>query len=346
MVLTGALPAVGKNGARNRSEREERGVRVRWAPRKVFAFAVTAALTLATTGGPGGAGVAGAARARSPLPAPADLTPFTARYPGGLGIYRPVGRRVDGHPALYVTWLRLPDQPSTVVGVAWMDTHLLRAQLYSGSLSPGGLYWRRTAPVSPSAARTLVAAFNGGFLMKDSHGGYLSEGHLVAPLVRGGASLVIYRDGSANVGAWGVDVGMTPRVVAVRQNLTLLVDHGRPVPGLVASDVSRWGSSLNNVVDTPRSGLGVTRDGALVYVEGPMSIVDLARVLVRAGAVRAMALDMNPFWTIFAYYTPAGPRGLATPGNGHRLNSTMVQSPDRFFQVSYARDFVTMSAAG
>ncbi len=305
---------------------------------------MSAAVAVTTT--PVLSSAAGARPTPRPLPAPENLTPFGARYPGGLGIYRPVGRRVDGHPALYVTWLRLPGSPTNVAAVAWMDTRLLRAQLYSGWLSPGGLFWHYTAPVAPSAARTLVAAFNGGFLMKDAHGGYLAEGHLVAPLVRGGASLVIYRNGSVNVGAWGVDVGMTPQVAAVRQNLTLLVDHARPVTGLVANDVSRWGSSLNNVVDTPRSGLGITKDGALVYVEGPMSIVELANVLVRAGSVRAMALDMNPYWTIFAYYSPASPTGRAAPGNGHRLNSTMVQSPDRFFQASYARDFVTMSAAG
>ena len=327
-------------------DRGESVVRVRGARRAVVAFATALALALVATSGPVGVGTAGAARTLQPLPAPANLAPFGAREPGGLGIYRPVGRRVDGHPALYVTWLRLPGRPSNVAAVAWMDTRLLRAQLYSGSLSPGGLFWHHTAPVTPGAARTLVAAFNGGFLMKDAHGGYLAEGHLVAPLVRGAASLVIYRNGSVNVGAWGVDVGMTPRVVAVRQNLTLLVENARPVPGLVANDVSRWGSSLNNVVDTPRSGLGITKDGALVYVEGPMNIVQLASVLVRAGAVRAMALDMNPFWTIFAYYSPASPTGLAAPGNGHRLNSTMVQSPDRFFQASYSRDFVTMSAAG
>lgn len=319
-------------------------ITVRRARRAGVALA-TLTFSLVAAGRPGGVAPAGAALSRRPLPAPANLTPYGVREPGGLGIYRPVGRRVDGHPALYVTWLRLPGRPSRVAGVAWMDTRLLRAQLYSGSLSPGGLFWHRTAPVTPRAARTLVAAFNGGFLMKDAHGGYLSEGHLVSPLVRGAASLVIYRNGSLTVGAWGVDVAMSPQVVAVRQNLTLLVDHGRPVPGLVANDVSHWGSSLHNIVDTPRSGLGVTRDGAAVYVEGPMSIVELARVLVKAGAVRAMALDMNPFWTIFAYYSPSSPMGLATPGNGHRLNSTMVQSPDRFFQVSYARDFVTMSAA-
>ena len=111
-----------------------------------------------------------------------------------------------------------------VAGIAWMDMKLLRARLYSGSLSPGGLLWKYTAPISQSAARSLVAAFNGGFLLKSSNGGYLSEGHLVAPLRAGAASLVIYRNGSVNVGQWGRDVGMTSNVVSVRQNLTLLVE--------------------------------------------------------------------------------------------------------------------------
>ena len=44
-----------------------------------------------------------------------------------------------------------------------MDPRLLRAQLYSGSVSPGSGPWKLTAPISPVAARTLVVAFNGGF---------------------------------------------------------------------------------------------------------------------------------------------------------------------------------------
>ncbi len=41
-------------------------------------------------------------------------------------------------------------------------------------------------------------------------------------------------------------------------------------------------------------GLGVTADGALVYVGGSgLSIVDLANLLARAGAVRAMEMDIN-----------------------------------------------------
>jgi len=225
-----------------------------------------------------------------------------------------------------------------------MDPALLRARLYSGSLSPGGTSWKYTAPISRGAAKTLVAAFNGGFLLKVSHGGYLSEGRLVAPLRAGAASLVIFRNGSMTVGQWGRDVTMGPNVVAVRQNLTLLVDGGRPVPGLSPTDVTAWGASLNQIVDTPRSGLGVTSNGALVYVVGPMNIVELAQLLVRAGAVRAMTLDMNPLWPVFATYSPASPTGIASPGNGLDLLASMVQTPARFFETAYARDFITMSA--
>jgi len=283
-------------------------------------------------------------RAASPLPPPFDLAPFLSPELKGEGVWTPAGRLVQGNEAIRTAFIRPLDTPTVVAGVAWMDTNLLNARLYSGSLSPGGLAWKYTAPISNSAARNLVAAFNGGFLLKDSRGGYFSEGQMVAPLVRGGASIVIYADGFATVGMWERDVTMTSSVVAVRQNLSLLVDHGSPVPGLKRYDVTMWGSSLNAIVDTPRSGLGVTDNGALVYVEGPMNIIDLARILVRAGAVRAMVLDMNPAWPIFATYTPSTPDGLATPANGRDLTPSMVPTPARFFENAYARDFITMSS--
>ena len=278
------------------------------------------------------------------LPAPQALRPFQSSPSPGEGQWHVAGRIVRGHPAIYETTIRLPDNASVVAGVAWMDTKLLRARLYSGSVSPGGLFWKYTAPISNAASTTLVAAFNGGFLLKDSNGGYLSEGHLVAPLRSGAASLVTYKNGFATVGKWGRDVNMTSAVVAVRQNLTLLVDHGQPVPGLNPADISTWGYTLYKSANAWRSGLGVTADGALVYVVGQMNIVDLANVLVRAGAIRAMVLDMNTLWPVFASYAPSSPTGAASPTNGTDLLPTMVQSPARFFEPAYARDFVTMSA--
>lgn len=275
---------------------------------------------------------------------PTHIQPFVVPSHAGEGYWVPRGRLVNGQAAIYTTYLRPANNPSVTAGVAWIDTNLLQARLYSGSLSPGGFFWHYTAPITLAAARTLVAAFNGGFLLKDSHGGYFSEGHLVSPLLPGAASLVIYRDGSLTVGKWGRDVSRTSTVVAVRQNLTLLVDHGTVAPGLNRYDVATWGAALNGIIDTPRSALGVTATGALVYAEGPMNIVDLANIMVRAGAIRAMVLDMNPPWPVFATYRPTTPHGVATPANGLDLSPSMVQTPARFFDPKYARDFVTLSA--
>ena len=101
--------------------------------------------------------------------------------------------------------------------------------------------------------------------------------------------------------------------MSVRQNLDLLVDGGQPVPGLDAADTTQWGYTLGNRVYVWRSGLGVTADGALVYVGGPgLNITDLADLLARAGAVRAMELDINTDWVNLATYRPSSPTGLAS----------------------------------
>jgi hypothetical protein len=225
-----------------------------------------------------------------------------------------------------------------------MDTRLLSATLYSGSESPGHGPWLYTAPVEPEQARSMVAPFNGGFKMSNANGGYYDYGQTVVPLRSGAASFVIFTDGTATVGQWGRDETMGTDIAAVRQNLTLLVDHGQPVPGLNPSDNYVWGSTIGNVAQVWRSGVGVTADGAIVYVAGPgLDIVQLAQLLVRAGAVRAMELDINPAWPIFATYAPVPADGLAAASNGRDLLVGMEGEPYRFF-VSWPRDFITLSA--
>jgi len=225
-----------------------------------------------------------------------------------------------------------------------MDTKLLGATLYSGSTIPGGGPYHLTAPIQPNAANTLVASFNSGFLMRDSNGGYYTEGKTIVPLRQGAASFVIDRDGTVTIGEWGRDVSMTPNVVAVRQNVNLLVDGGQPVPGLDANDTTKWGFTLGNQVYVWRSGIGETATGALVYVAGPyLNITDLAAVLVRAGAVRAMELDINTDWVDFATFAPATATGAASGANGTDLLPNMVGTPDRYFETWWSRDFFTMS---
>ncbi len=277
---------------------------------------------------------------------PARMTsPAGHRLPGE-GVWHPAGRPVGGIPAVYETWVR-PDavHTSLVIGVAWMDTRLLRATLYSGSLIPGGGPYRHSAPVAAGAARSLVAAFNAGFLMSNANGGYYTDGRTIMPLRNGAASFVIYRNGSVNIADWGRDASLTPYVVSVRQNLDLLVDHGKPIPGLNPDDTTQWGFTLGNAVYVWRSGVGITADGALVYAGGPgLNITTLADILARAGAVRAMELDINTDWVNFATYDPNRPTGLATPTGGTDLLPGMFGQPDRYFQSSWARDFFTMSA--
>lgn len=324
------------------------------APERPHPHQATAATT-AGGGTPSGRGssttaVRIAIPGTSRLPAPATLRPFPGSpvFPGE-GSWQPIGRLVGGQPAVYKTLL-VPPGGTKRAGIAWMDTGLLSARLYSGSMSPGGGPYTYTAPVAPTAASSLVAAFNGGFKMTDAHGGYYTENQMIRPLVRGDASLVIYANGAVTVGTWGKDVTMTPSVAAVRQNLYPLVIDGRPS---ARASTRRWrvwggtcpcGAGKHGSEFQWRSGLGVTADGALVYVVGPLlSPLQMAELLVQAGAVRGMQLDINPSWPVFASFKPTAPDGLAAPSNGASLIDTS-RGAATFFDPSYARDFITMSA--
>ncbi len=279
------------------------------------------------------------------LPEPKTIpTPALTPLPGE-GVWHVAGRETaTGVPTMYEAFVR-PDaiHTSYVVGVVWMDPTLLQAQLYSGSSIPGGGPYPYTAPISAKNSENLVAAFNAGFLMPDANGGYYTDGRTILPLRNGAASVVIFKDGTMTVGKWGSDVTMSAQVASVRQNLDLIVDNAKPVPGLTNANLLKWGKTLGGSFNVWRSGLGVTKNGALIYVGGPsLSIADLANVLVRAGAVRAMELDINTDWVQFSAFR--GP--LNTPingGNGASLERAMAGQPSRYFVNWWTRDFYTMS---
>ena len=278
------------------------------------------------------------------LPAPAAMVPFVATPTPGEGQWHPIGRTVQGVPAMYAAFLR-PNAVNTslVAGVAWMDTKMLRGALYAGTTIPGtGQPFTTMAPIAGTALNSLDAAFNSGFRMQDARGGFYLDGLTAVPLVAGRASLVIDTNGNVAIGSWGSEVAMTPDTVAVRQNLDLIVDNGQVVPGLNANDNYQWGATLGGRVQVWRSGIGVTADGALVYVGGTgLSIVDLANLLQRAGAVRAMELDINTDWVNFSHFDlPFGTPASAT--NGTLLTYDEQTSPSRYFSA-LSRDFITMS---
>lgn len=302
----------------------------------------------------GGAPHGGLPRAAAPsvMPSPAAVVPHTvapAAIPpivnpplSGEGQWQTV-ETVHGYPAIRVAYLR-PDSLHTsyLTGVAWMDPKLVSFALHPGTQQPGGGPWTIPSDIPPTARQGLLAVFNGGFKLVDSHGGVYLQGRTVGTLTPGDASFVIYKNGTATIGAWGSSVSMTPNVVAVRQNLALIVNNGAPVAGLNSNVQQRWGYTLGNNLYVWRSGVGVTRTGAIVYAAGnALSAQTLADVLARAGAVRAMELDINPYWVSYMYYTP----DPAIPGGvlPHKLDSDQQRSAYRYF-VTDSRDFFTVYA--
>ncbi|HEY6318513.1 MAG TPA: phosphodiester glycosidase family protein [Acidimicrobiia bacterium] len=299
---------------------------------------------------PHAAAVNGSARAHTSgpvapahLPPPVNMQPVVSTPLPGEGQWQPTGRAVDGIPAVYTTYFR-PDavHTSLVAAAMWMDTNLLKTTLVPGTLEPGGPNpWG--AEVPPTQRAGLVATFNSGFKINDSRGGYYNFGQEIHPLANGVASLVIDTSGRASVGLWGRDFTLGPNIATVRQNLALLIDNGQLEPGLASDSNQKWGATLGNSLYVWRSGVGTDASGALIYVGGPgLSIESLAILLQRAGAVRAMELDINTDWVAAFTYAQNSP----DPNDVHgvKLLPSMVRPEDHYLTPG-ERDFFALFAA-
>jgi hypothetical protein len=274
---------------------------------------------------------------------PARLASPAGKPLPGEGQWR-VLYRVHGRPAIYGTYLR-PDRLHTsyVAGVVSMDPRLLKFELRPGAQDPGpGRYGGAQPVIGPGARRGLAATFNGGFKIASAAGGFYLNGTTKGTLRPGAATMVYYRDGRLAIGLWGHGLRMTPAVAGVRQNLRPIVWHGA-IPRAVNQNVlSSWGATLGGGYYVWRSGVGVTARGRIIFVYGPaLDVRSLAGLLKRAGAVTAMQLDINPEWTDFTYYRPAGhpadPRPVPLLPGQYQPAARYYSVADRDFTAVYAR---------
>ena len=255
------------------------------------------------------------------------------------GVWQPVGTKVSGLSAIYATRVR-PDliHTSIMASMMWIDTDLTKTILVPGYIEPGG-----PAPSQGALPKQLwpsiLANFNGGFRLQDSQGGYYYQGQVVAPLVVGKASAVLYKDGTVKIGKWGRDATMTPEVAVVLQNLDLIVDEGHS--NVSAGSGFLWGATTHGESYAWRSAIGQRADGSLIYIGSPgLSASSMASTLVRAGVVRAMVLDMNNWWVAGFYFNHA-PDGspICT-----KLDPAIQEGCDRFLK-RYKRDSFQILAA-
>ncbi|HEX8008449.1 MAG TPA: hypothetical protein VF482_18715 [Trebonia sp.] len=288
-----------------------------------------------------GAALAGLclATACTASPSPARAAPASTRHPAATRrpsaspVMRPTEKPA---PVPHVVVSRVRTSDGSVVTVA-VFRGAVRYVLHNGSQDPGyraaGVV-RAGAAVTGAERKHLLAAFNGGFKLSAGAGGYEQEGHVISPLLRGYASLIIDRSGHAWIAVWGAGAAAPGEAVySVRQNLAPLVLHGRPTTA--AQDWSLWGATLGGGEYVARSALAEDSAGDLIYA-GSMSAspAGLAEALAMRGARIAMELDINPAWVQLDV--------ASRPGGSLRAAVSGQIRPASQFLTGWTRDFITV----
>jgi hypothetical protein len=264
---------------------------------------------------------------------PANVKPLIRPALPGEGVWKKAAAGAGSRPPVLLTTFRSdPEYPQFVAGVAWIDSSRTQLAYVPGLAEPPPpLADRGPAEVPVRKRKRLVATFNGGFPLETSNAGLIYRGKVRETMVNGIATVVEYRDGRVDVVPWHQGPGAPANVWFAKQNLPPIIEAGRLSPKL--SDGPEWGETVNNAVRVWRSGLGVDSHGNLLYAAADFQTVEsLAKILQRAGAVRALELDINEDWTSFISYRH---QGAGEPSN---LLPEMLRPPERYLTPD-ERDF-------
>ena len=270
------------------------------------------------------------------LPArPTDVVPQVTPVLRGEGEWIAVAR-VRTKPMIYATSLRpLWCYGSVVATMATYDPNKVRAALFNGTEIPGGKGWKNTSKIKPTAAKSLVASFNGGFRFEHEPGGYVTEGKTIRKLRKGYATFGIRTDGTSTIGVWGKNMTDDGTWASLRQNLPPLIEDGKVV--YHTYDKVDWGKDFDNKVYNFRSAACVRTDGLMMFVAvGKVNIAMLADTLLVAGCSTAMQLDINGTWPYFAVYDNFG-----KPKRNGKIIDTRMGDPNRHLNGS-TKDFIAL----
>jgi hypothetical protein len=269
---------------------------------------------------------------------PQDIAPLIHPPLPGEGIWVPTETWSGRTPPVQIAQFRSdPSYPQMVAGVAWIDPRRAAIVLNPGRLEPSVSLPRGAMQVPVGMRSRLLATFNSGFKLEDSHGGFALAGTTYAPMERGMATFVHYSDGRVDIESWTGGGAVPAGVDYARQNLPLIVEGGRPNPNL--SDGPAWGATLGNAIRVWRSGIGVDARGDLIYAAANYQTVgSLAEILIRAGAIRAMQLDINSYWVTFnSYAQPGAGRPSSLLPSMTRPATRYLSPDDRDFFAVYLR---------
>ena len=275
---------------------------------------------------------------KAPSYVPPPIQPVFADPLPGEGIWRGTGPVVRGRPPVLVTTFRSEvAYPRIVAYVAWFDHTRTALAWYPGRYEPPNAPVRGPMQIPFGERWRLYATFNGGFIYTDGNNGSSIGGRQYEPLKDGLATLIAYRDGRVDVRTWHGGPVAGPNIAFARQSLPLIIDHGRLNPAL--NDSSQWGFTLGNAVRVWRTGAGIDRHGNVIYAAADFqTVTTLAQILKRAGAVRAMQLDINPEWpTLITYAHHHGLDPVRVVPNYQQPPTRYLVPDDRDFFAVYRR---------
>lgn len=254
----------------------------------------------------------------------AEETPTTAAITPPDGVHwRILKRNVNGvHP---VATARL----GANVALMWLDPSVLKFRLIPGTTAPEKSPAKAIDNRPNTWVPRLVAAFNGGFLLKDNPGGYYYAGKTVKPMVDGVATMRISKAGELSVFVWHKDDVIGKDTAAIRQNWEPLVVKGKSTAKR-SDSYYRWGGTDGKHPIANRSALGQRNDGSLVYAFCNMCLgYDLGEALEKADVETAMILDMNKSWPNGFTYT--APKRNGKNPVGYRIHPDQWRQPSEYF---------------
>ena len=255
----------------------------------------------------------------------------------GVWINKPLnlfpGKEVMGY-----TFVRPdPERSYAYVTLVQMDMNEIKMAAVAGTKQPGGPVGKPGPGVVPKDiinSSRLVAAFDGGFQYRDGQYGMIAGNTTYLPLKNDLGTLVGFIDGSLKIINYnGEKLGN--EVEFVRQNCPILIENGE-LAVINPKNKKLWGRTLTSDIYTWRSGVGLNKEGNLIYAVGNnLTPTTLAYALKMAGAINAIQLDINPYWVrfnIFNYENITGKYKTTTLTN-------KLQDGSKQYLTGYTKDF-------
>ena len=279
---------------------------------------------------------AGSAAAAPPSTAtfrPKDVGPMlNPKYaaPGdGVWVEVQVPDALAGPPALYKTLIH-PDskRPWAEVFVVAIDVSRTALHAVAGTQEPRG-----TAPGAREAKRpglipetdvpALVAGFNGGFKEEHGHYGMKIDGVLLIKPRADACTIGKNAQGVIRIGPWKVLGPEEGTFTWWRQTPACLIHQGKLHPALYDENTN-WGAALGGGTVVRRSALGLSADGATMFVavSNHTSPRTIATAMAHAGAADVAQLDINYSYPRFVLFpkNESGQRESASLFEGFKVD--------------------------